>query len=516
MNMSTAREPAAVDIRDFFSLLWRRRWRIAAIVAAVVAAAVAFSLVQTPVYVSKASVLIEAPPQTGGIQAGPNMATEKLVASSYEVADRMVRSLKLRERPRDLLRNLSVDVPVETEILDFSYAAPSPETAKQRAQAFAEAYLAFRKEKLSEETRAARTSTLSQISGLNRELEKLQERLDGPDGSVSRAERNRLQSQATFIGSKILSLQTRLNELDSQENASPGQIVEPAALPSRPSSPNYPLNAMLGVVVGLMLAVGVVVAREFLGDRIQGTRDLESQVGAPVLGTIPAVRTRGPVTERLVTKQRPNSLAAEAFRQLRANFVIAAGSSGAKTILVTSAGEQEGKTFATANLGVVLAKAGGNVILLSGDLRRPELERLFGFPPPAGLAAFLTESVESPAEPSAAQMWSIQANLMLVSLGTAPDNSAELVGSSNMAAFIKHLRDSADFVLIDAAPLLAVADAATMAPACDAVLIVADANSAARKSVMEARQQLERMHAPVLGAVLVNAPVNGLRPYRRH
>jgi capsular exopolysaccharide synthesis family protein len=516
MNMSAAGEPAALDVRDFFSLLWRRRWMIAAVVAAVVAAAVAFSLLKTPVYISKASVLVEAPPGTGGIQTGPNMATEKLVASSYEVADRMARRLKLREGPRDLLGNLSVDVPVETEVLDFTYAAPSPETARERAQAFAEAYLAFHRQKLSQETSAARTSALSQISGLNRELQKIQQRLDGADGSVSPAERNRLQSQATFIGSQMLSLQTRLNELDSRDSASPGQIVEPAALPNRPSSPNYPLNAMLGVVVGLMLAVGVVVAREFLGDRIQGKRDLESQVGAPVLGAIPTVRTRGPITERLVTKNRPNSLAAEAFRQLRANFVIAAGSSDAKTILVTSAGEQEGKTFAAANLGVMLAKAGMNVVLLSADLRRPELERLFGFSPPAELAGFLREGVEPPPEPEASWMWSIQFNLMLMSLGTASDNSAELLGSSTMAAFIKKLRDSADFVLIDAAPLLAVADAATMAPACDAVLIVADANSAARKSMMEARQQLERIHAPVVGAVLVNAPVNGLRPYRRH
>jgi polysaccharide biosynthesis transport protein len=506
---NVGREAVGVDLRDFSALLWRRRWVIMGIVLAVVAAAIALSYFQTPVYEAKASVLVEAPPANGGVPVSPNMATEKLVGGSPAVAKTMADTLKLAESPSALLRNLSVDVPVETEVLTFTYSDPSPEEARRRAEAFAKAYLEFREQKFVLDASSSRTSLQVQVRTLNTQLEKINAKLSSAQGA---AQQSLLQSQATAVSSQIMILGTRLAELSVSENVSPGRIVEDATVPVTPSRPNKRLNTALGVVLGLMLAVGVVAAREYVGDRIKGTKDLESQIGAPVLSAIPAVRTRGPATERLVTMQRPKSIAAEAFRQLRANFVIAAAGRDAKTILVTSAREQEGKTFTAANLGVVLAKAGMTVTLLSADLRRPELEELFGFSAPAGFNEELIDADvdhELGSLPVTA-MWSVDVNLTLMSLGRAAEDSTELLGSSRVTELIKQLREQADFVLIDAAPLLVVADATIIAPACDAVLIVADANSAARKSVTEARDQLERMHAPVLGAVLINAPANGL------
>ena len=500
-------EAVGVDLRDFSALLWRRRWLIMGIVLAVVAAALALSYSQTPVYEAKASVLVEAPPANGGVPVSPNMATEKLVGGSPAVAKTMADRLKLAESPSALLRNLSVDVPVETEVLSFTYSDPSPEEARRRAEAFAKAYLEFRKQKLLQDASSSRTSLQVQVRTLNTQLEKINAKLSSAQGT---AQQSLLQSQATAVSSQIMILGTRLAELSVSENVSPGRIVEDATVPVTPSRPNKRLNTALGVVLGLMLAVGVVAAREYVGDRIKGTKDLESQIGAPVLSAIPAVRTRGPATERLVTMQRPKSIAAEAFRQLRANFVIAAAGRDAKTILVTSAREQEGKTFTAANLGVVLAKAGMTVTLLSADLRRPELEELFGFSAPAGFNEELMDVDHELGGLPVTAIWSVDVNLTLMSLGRAAEDSTELLGSSRVTELIKQLREQADFVLIDAAPLLVVADATIIAPACDAVLIVADANSAARKSVTEARDQLERMHAPVLGAVLINAPANGL------
>lgn len=485
---------------------------ITAVVATVLAAALLFSFRQTPVYESRASVLVEAPPANGGVQTAPNMATEKLVASSLAVAKSVADRLHLREQPSELLRSLSVDVPVETEILDFTYADRSPGEAQQRAQGFAEAYLEFRKTKLVQGTSASRGALESQIRALHKSLDSVNQRAAA---ASSPREQSVLQSQASSLSSQIFILQERLAELALRQDISPGRVVEDAALPARPARPNYQLNGFLGVLVGLMLGIGAVTLREYLGDRIQGSKDLESQVGAHVLGAIPAVpMRRRPGNARLVTMQRPNSLAAEAFQHLRANFVVAATSHNAKTILVTSAREQEGKTFTTANLGVVLAKSGNSVILLSADLRKPELEQLFGVSSETGFADALEDATGSRRIMPAA-MWSVHANLSVMPVGTPPDNPTELLSSNHMAAFIKELRDLADFVLIDAPPLLPVADAATVAPACDAVLIVADAHSATRAHVLEAREQLERMRAPVLGAVLVNAPVNGLKPYKR-
>jgi capsular exopolysaccharide synthesis family protein len=512
MQESTTRE-SSVDLRDLFSLLWRRKWTIAALTAAMLAGALVFSLQQTPIYESKASVLVEAPASGsgGGSQGTPNMATERLVGSSPAVAQTVVDSLHLSEPADQLLRHLSVSVPTDTEALDFTYGDPSPAVAQKAAQAFAEAYLSFRKRKFMQDAGASRDALDAQIATLNKSLDEVTKKAAE---TTNTAQRDLLQSQVTSLTSQIFILRQQLAELDVNQNASAGRIVEDASLPTRPSRPNYLLNGFLGVFLGLMLAVGVVIMRQYLGDRIQGSKDLESHVGAPVLGAIPAVRTRrGPATTRLVASHRPNSQAAEAFRQLRANFLMAATSCNAKTILVTSAQEHEGKTFTTANLGVVLAKAGSHVILLSADLRRPQLEKLFGISASSGFAKALTsENGVSPAL-VAARMWSVEANLTVLPVGMPPENPAELLGSSNMTAFIKELRDLADFVLIDAAPVLGVADAATVAPACDAALIVADAQSAVRAHVIEAREQLQRLHTQMLGAVLVNAPGRGLRTY---
>jgi capsular exopolysaccharide synthesis family protein len=513
MQDSAVRETGSVDLRDLSSLLWRGKWTIVALTAAVLIGALAYSLLETPTYESKASVLVEspAPAGRGGSQGTPNMATERLVGSSPAVAQTVVKELDLSAGADELLRHLSVSVPADTEALDFTYSDPSPTVAQQRAQAFAEAYLNFRKRKFIQDAGASRDALDSQIATLNKSLNEVTKKAAG---AANTTQRELLQSQVTALTSQIFILRQQLAELDVNQNESAGRIVEDAALPTRPSHPSHMLNGVLGVFVGLMLGVGIVVVRQIVGDPIRGSKDLESHVGAPVLGVIPTVRMRrGPATMRLVASNRPNSQAAEAFRQLRANFLMAAISSNAKTILVTSAQEHEGKTFTTANLGVVLAKAGNQVILLSADLRRPHLEQMFEISGNNGFANALTSENGVSLELMAAGMWSVNPNLTVLPVGVAPENPAELLGSSNMTAFIKELRDAADFVLIDATPMLGVADAATVAPACDAALIVADAQSSVRAHVNEAREQLQRMHTQVLGAVLVNAPGKGLRTY---
>jgi capsular exopolysaccharide synthesis family protein len=506
MQESTVSGSAPVRLRELFSVLWRRKWTIAALMAAVLAGVLVFSLLQTPIYQSKASVLVEQPMSASGgnFQSTPNMATEKLVGSSPAVAHNVVQTLPLSETPDDLLRHLSVSVPDGTEVLDFIYGDPSPAVAKARAQAFAQAYLDFRKRKFVQDAGATLDALNGQIATLNKALDEVNRKAAT---AVNTEQRDVLQSQATSLTSQIFMIRQRLVELDVNQTTSAGRIVEDASLPTRPSRPSYPLNGLLGVLVGLMLGVGVVVVREYLGDRIKGSKDLESRVGVPVLGAIPAVRTRrGPASTRLVTSHRPDSQAAEAFRQLRANFVMEATSSNAKTILVTSALQHEGKTSTTANLGVVLARAGSQVILLSADLRRPELEQFFGISAAPGFATQITSHNGLSPALVAHRMWSVEPNLTVLPVGEAPENPAELLGSTNMTAFIKELRDLADFILIDAAPMLAAADAATIAPACDAALIVADARSTVRGHMSEAREQLQRLHTQVLGIVLVNAP----------
>jgi Mrp family chromosome partitioning ATPase len=114
------------------------------------------------------------------------------------------------------------------------------------------------------------------------------------------------------------------------------------------------------------------------------------------------------------------------------------------------------------------------------------------------MVLILKQTDMSSALPPGTVMWSILPNLWVVPVGTRPSDPTELLGSNKMAAFIKELRDEVDFVLIDVAPMLVVADAATVAPACDGVVIVADAQSAVRSDIIGVREQLQRMHTRTL------------------
>jgi capsular exopolysaccharide synthesis family protein len=507
------RESFPADLRSFGSLLLARKWIIIAVTVAVLGTAVLLSLLQAPVYKSTASVLVEVPSgQTPSV--GPNMATEKRVATSSAVAKIVLARLHLSDPPDKLLRGLSVEVPVDTEILNVGYAARDPDVAQQRAETFAQAYLIYREQKLGDDVLATQKSLQEQITTLNRRLDTLQNRAGAATDERQRAV---LTAQASLLSTQINNLYLQQADLTRTRESPPGRILADAEVPDRPSSPNYLVNGSLGLALGLLLGIGAAILREATDDRIRGSEELESEVGAAVLGTVPTVPAlRGAGSDELVTIHQPESHAAEAFWQLRANFVVAAQSRGAKSVLVTSPGAGQGKTFTTANLGIVLAKSGSNVILLSGDVRQPRLEQLFGLSDGVGLARILEDRAAGrfALKDTGSGIWSVTKNLMVIPVGPSDGiDSTEMLGSSTMAELIQDLRDLADFVLIDAAPLLPVADAAALLPACDAVLLVADARSATRADMLETRHHLDRIQANTLGAVLVNARSNGTRFY---
>jgi capsular exopolysaccharide synthesis family protein len=506
---------SALDLRRFGSLLRVRKWTIVLVTAAVLGTTLLFSLRQTPIYVSQASVLVLVQPGQNAPD-GPNMATEKRIASSAAVAKLVLARLQLpREQPQSLLADLSVEVPVDTEILNIRYSAPVPEVAQQRAQLFAKSYLDYRQQRLGDDVLATQRSLQDQINSLNKRHEALQKKASAETNEVTRRV---LEGQANLLFSQINNLYVKQAELVRAQEAPPGKVLADAEVPEAPTRPKHLVNGLIGLVLGLVLGLAAAILREHGDDHLRGSDDLETQVGMPVLGAIPPIATRnGRPSAELVTIEQPDSAAAEAFRHLRVNFAVAAASHGAKTVLVTSASEGEGKTFTTANLGIALAKSGSTVILVSADMRRPHLEQVLGIPPTRlGLADFLRDRVilRDMRSDEAGAMWSVTHNLMVLPVGSTDEGDPkDLLGSSDVTEFIHSLRHLGDYVLIDAAPLLPVADAAALVPACDAVLMVANARSATRAHVLDARQQLERMHATTLGAVLISARDGAPRRY---
>jgi non-specific protein-tyrosine kinase len=206
---------------------------------------------------------------------------------------------------------------------------------------------------------------------------------------------------------------------------------------------------------------------------------------------------------RLITLSDPRSPAAEAYRTLRTNLQFSSPSGALRTLLVTSAGADEGKSVVLCNLAVTIAQAGSRVIVVDADLRRPSIHELLDLANDKGLAAALLseEAGELPLQQTAI------ANLQALTAGPLPPNPADLVGSRRMQAVMDRLAAaSADLVIFDAPPIGIVADAALLAPKMDGVILVVSAGKTRREAAGRAKAALERASAKILGVVVDNAP----------
>jgi capsular exopolysaccharide synthesis family protein len=207
----------------------------------------------------------------------------------------------------------------------------------------------------------------------------------------------------------------------------------------------------------------------------------------------------------LVTQTDPRSPVSEAYRTLRTNLEFFSLDEPIRTLVVTSPGAEEGKSTVLANLAVVLAQGGKQVILADCDLRRPTQHTLFGLDNASGLTTMmLNETAQS--DPPLRE--TLIDGLRVLPAGPAPPNPAELLGSRRMKEAIAALLEQADVLLFDAPPVLAVTDALVLAVQTDGVLLVVKAGGTRREHVQRAKEQLERVNARIVGAVLNNAPTD--------
>jgi succinoglycan biosynthesis transport protein ExoP len=499
-----------LDLRQYLAVLRRRRSQVAIVAVVTFVAAMAVSFHQTPIYTSTAKVWVKPVVTSGAVTPQApvvlSLDTEKELVETEAVADRAARNAGTQTSGFEMLKHLSVAVPTDSQLLEISYSSPDPLLARKGAQAFAQAYLDFKTDEALQTSRTVQSSLQGRIDELQTELSKARYDLD--HSSANSDAHFQAENRISTLNTQIGLLQNQISSATSL-SVDPGAIVQPADLPTSPSSPNHLLNGGLGLFLGLALGIGLAFLRERLDDRIRDRTDLEECLAAPVLVTIPrfdAVKKGVSRPERrgLVTLYDPTNPVSEAYRTLRTSVLFHSAQTQAKTFMVVSATPGEGKTTTAANLAVVLAQSGKQTVLLSADLRKPVLNDLFRgdwkgqAPREAGVSNILTGEV---APQDALQRTEVQ-NLWMIASGSVSGRPAELASSESMADLIEALRASADFTIIDSAPTLAVTDALAMAPHVDAVLYVADASKTERAAVVHARAMLERVGAKVIGAVL--------------
>jgi polysaccharide biosynthesis transport protein len=505
-----ANQMEGFDIQQYLAVTRSRKWLIISVTALVLIVALAFSYQQKPIYESEAQVLVKPLAQNTEQTdfEALNLETEVLIATSPAVAQ-LAADETGTTNGGELLRGLEVSSAQDTEVLLFRYSHSDPQVAQERAQAFAQAYVDHRTEtakgNLDDSAQAIQTTIVS----LNEQVRALKEQIAATGDPI---EQENLQAQADGYNSQISLERLKLLNIISQGNQDLGEVLYPGYLPTRPSSPNHSKTGAIALLAGLALGVGAAFLKERLDDRLDGRAGLESIFGASVLAVVPRSSQWRKASEAyLATESDPHSVVSEAYRTLRTGLLFAASQREIKTVLITSAQAGEGKTATTANLGVVLAQAGKRVIIVSADLRKPRLNNFFSTRAPKGLTNVLAG--ECRATEALVPVSAAASNLRLLPSGPIPGNPAELLGSEAMRKLIAELRGAADFILIDVAPILAVADGMTLAPMVDSVLFIADAGQATGGGIQQARSQLDQVNARVVGAVLNNFDPSKSRGY---
>ncbi len=211
------------------------------------------------------------------------------------------------------------------------------------------------------------------------------------------------------------------------------------------------------------------------------------------------------IKEDLITITNPRSQVAEAYRSLRTNLEFSSLDEPIHTMVVTSAGMNEGKSTTLANLAVTMAQAGKRVVLVDADLRRPSLHTLFDKQNNVGLTNMVVDDAMMDKPPL--QETEVE-NLFLITSGILPPNPAEVVGSRRMEEIIQKLLEKVDVILFDTPPVIAVTDAALLASKVDGVLLVVRAGSTKRDHARRAKKLLEKVNARLIGAVLNNVSLD--------
>jgi capsular exopolysaccharide synthesis family protein len=277
-------------------------------------------------------------------------------------------------------------------------------------------------------------------------------------------------------------------------------ITSPATAPSKPASPDTVLNLVLGVVLGLLIGAGVAIGRDVLDSRIKDPDTLSEVARAPVMGVV----VDDPKTDRhpIATRAGNRNIRAENFRQLRANLQFANVDNHPRVIAITSSVSTEGKTTVAINLASTLAEAGFSVCLVDADLRRPSVAKVLGLVSPVGLTSVLIHQIEL-----SEVLQHAGSSLYVLTSGPTPPNPSEVLASSYVRDVIRSLLDKVDYVIIDTAPLLPVADGSEVAALADGTLLVARQGLTTDSNVKRAVATLARVDAKLLGVVLNRMPL---------
>jgi len=304
-------------------------------------------------------------------------------------------------------------------------------------------------------------------------------------------------------------------------------IVEPAVPSPLPDNPKTGFILALSAILGLALGMCVAIGRHYWEASLMTVEEVERLTMLPVLGSIPLMSGGGgrrllDAGRKLLPGNKADSLVRvvplmpdgvtapnliEGVETICASLLLSQSGRPPRVLLVTSSVAGEGKTTVACQIARTFAQGGAKTLLVDCDLRRPQLDKVLGIGNDAGLALYLSGHMG----PKPTVHMTEQENLFCVVAGPRAPNPPALLGSENMADFLRLMADTHQFVVIDSAPILPVADARVLARAVDGVILVVRAGAAPSPIVKRVTSILESVQAPLLGFVLNGAESLGFR-----
>ena len=322
------------------------------------------------------------------------------------------------------------------------------------------------------------------------------------------------EQEITALTDKLVSLRDNYATLlsNSEQGAlNTLTIVEPASLPTSPSGTNKIVIVLLAGIVGMLLGAGTAFLLEFMDRTIKTTSDVERVFNLPVIGYLANIDENGNNATYVVS--HPNSLVAESFRLLHSNLEFFQAYNSARTILVTSPTQGNGKTTVAVNLALTIAASDQKVALVDSDLRRPAVHKALKISQNPGLADIIHSKVSVKEVVRAVKGKKID----VVAAGNIPPSVTEVVGSKRIAAILNELREDYDTIIVDAPPLV-ISDSYNLASKVDGVVLVLEPGTTKDDQAKVIKEQLNRAGARIIGIVFnkvsdINAKTYGDTKY---
>jgi capsular exopolysaccharide synthesis family protein len=282
------------------------------------------------------------------------------------------------------------------------------------------------------------------------------------------------------------------------------RFLDRASPPRTPISPILSFNLSIGALLGLIFGLLLVFAIESMDNTLKSPEAAEELIGAPLLGLIPMLSQSkqhliADAPERdLAVFNDPTSLAAEACRSIRTNMMFIAAQKEFSLFSVTSPGPQDGKTTVAINLAVTMAQAGGRILLIDTDMRKPRIHKSFRLKAEKGISSVMAGDL--PLKDAICK--SDVPNLDVLPCGPMPPNPAELLHTERFRKILAECRASYDRVILDSPPIGPVTDPAIIGSVTDGVVLVLRAGHTTREAAQYARRQLGDAGARILGLVV--------------